>query len=50
MTKNSILKRYRNYVLDLLEFFDAFKINWIDRNDNFLANIMANLVVKNISL
>ena len=45
MTKNSRLKRYKDYVWDLQEFFYAFSINWIDRNDNFLANIIDNLEI-----
>ena len=35
---------------DLLEFFDAFFINWIDRLDNFLGDIKANLAIKQFEI
>ena len=49
MTKNSRLKRYKINVWDLLEFSDAFSINWIDREYNFLVDMMANLAIKKLT-
>ena len=49
-TRNPRLKQYRNYVWDLLEFFDAFSIKWVDRSINYLADIMANLAVRQIDI
>ena len=49
-TIKSNLKQYRNYVSDLIEFFDAFSIKWIDRSNNYLADIMANLAIKQMDL
>lgn len=49
-TRKPRLKQYRNYVWDLIEYFDAFSIKWTDRPNNYLANIMANLAVRQIDL
>ena len=49
-TRKPNLKQYINYVWDLIEFFDAFSIKWIDRSNNYLTAIMANLQIKQIDL
>ncbi len=41
-TKNSKLKKLRNYVLELLEHFEGYTIKWIPRNDNQRADALVN--------
>ena len=38
VSKNKILKQYRNVVWDMIENFDAFGIAWKDRSHNMMAD------------
>ena len=44
-SKNKRLKQYRNAVWDLIEMFDAFNIEWKDRSNNKMADLLANIAI-----
>ena len=39
--KHHRLRAYRDYAMELLKFFDEFKLIFVPRNQNFLANGLA---------
>ena len=45
-SKNKRLKQYRNVVWDGIEAFDAFGITWMDRSNNKMADLLANVAIK----
>lgn len=46
VSKNKRLKQYRNVVWDELESFDGFGIGWMERGQNKVADLLANIAVK----
>ena len=46
VSKNKRLKQYRNAVWDEIEAFDAFGITWMDRSNNKMADLLANIAIK----
>ena len=49
-TRKPNLKQYRNYVWDLIEFSNTFSTKWIGRSNNYLADVKANLAIRQIDL
>ena len=40
------MKQYRNVVWDEIEAFDTFEIIWMDRSNNKMADLLANIAIK----
>ena len=45
-SKNKRLKQYRNAIWDEIKAFDAFGITWMDRSNNKMADLLANVAIK----
>ena len=45
-SKNKRLKQYRNAIWDEIEAFDAFGITSMDRSNNKMADLLANVEIK----
>lgn len=46
VAKHKRLKKYRNYVWDTVDLFDAFSMEWIDRSKNIMADFLANVALR----
>lgn len=45
-SKNQRLKQYRNVVWDEIEGFSAFGIDWVDRSQNRMADLLENIALR----
>ncbi|XP_057832816.2 uncharacterized protein LOC131043604 [Cryptomeria japonica] len=46
-SKNDRLKKYKHAIWDVIEYFDAFSIDWIQRSKNIMLDFLANVALKN---
>lgn len=49
-SKRKRLKQYRNVVWDEIEAFHAFGITWMDRTNNKMVDLLANISLKSTDM